>query len=93
MHITPLEITAAVGFAAPLLTLRGVRMTLAHNRKMQLTQLAEEAAHVIRREKREAYIELLKAYRSSVRSVGVLGQMTHGQNPLASIFHEGFDPL
>jgi hypothetical protein len=79
VFITPLEVAAAVGFGAPLFTLMGVRMTLAHNRKMQLTQLAESAATTIRREKREAYIELLKAHRDSVRGVAVLGQLSAPQ--------------
>ena len=79
MHITALEVTAAIGIAAPVLTLIGVRMTLKHSRKMQLTQLAEEAAHVIRREKRESYVELLKAYRQTVQVVALLGQMSSGQ--------------
>jgi hypothetical protein len=68
----PLLVTVMVG---PLLALIGVRMTLAHGRRQQLIQLRENFASTIRTEKREIYLEVLRAVRSSVRETLSMGQM------------------
>lgn len=71
--------------SAPLLTLVGVRMTLAHSRQQQLIQLRENFASTIRTEKREVYLELLRAVRSAVQETYKMGQVTLGAQLQADI--------
>lgn len=79
-----------VAFIGSVATLIGVWLTqrsnrqtkvieLEHNRELKLVELREQTARMIRQEKREAYLEALKASRISVGYVVFLGQMSLGQ--------------
>ena len=50
-----------------------------HNRQLKLVELREQTAHTIRQEKREVYLELLKANRRSIQYAVQLGYMDLGQ--------------
>lgn len=71
--------------SGPVLTLIGVRITLAHSRKQQLIQLRENFATTIRAEKRQIYVEYLQAIRSSMREVSMMGQASLGAQLAADV--------
>lgn len=55
-------------------------MELEHNRKLKLLDIREQTARTIRGEKREAYLELLRAYRITVGYTVFMGEMSVGQD-------------
>src|SRR5215207_2586193 len=79
----PTLITAITALGGPLIgaviALIGVKIAQRSNRDLKIIELREQTARTIRQEKREVYLELLRANKASVQFVTQLGYMALGQ--------------
>lgn len=77
------ELTALAAIFAPLVTAGGVLLanllSNKHNRNLKSIELREQRTQTKRHEKREVYLELLRAYRMSVQYSAQMGFMELGQ--------------
>lgn len=60
-------------------TLIAVSISQKHNRELKIIELREETARMIRQEKREVYLEVLKSNKMAVQYAVQLGYMSLGQ--------------
>lgn len=81
--MTAIQLTALAAIFAPLITAGGVLLANVlsnrHTRDLKMIEIDEQKAQTKRQEKREAYVELLRAYRRAVQYAAQMGHMGLGQ--------------